>query len=145
MGRCSRSPIEVRWNRGIPRFVIAERYEKRIKWGLRLLAAVGILSSLAVFPTWYSSLGFTLAIFIVEQILERTVFFYSSMFVQPLPHFDLDPSEWTAMAFLFPVDSKTPPGLGLVFKSSDYGRRFFEWLSSWNYEADEDSQDNICV
>jgi hypothetical protein len=125
----------------IPRLVVSEKYESSIKWILRAVIAGGIVTSVVAFP-WYVGLFVAVVLVIVEQTLERAIFRYASMFVQPLPDFAYDPDEWTGMAFSGPL----PDGRRIVapiFRSEPYARKFLELIRAWNYGEDRDADNNI--
>lgn len=141
------SLVSLRWKKGIPKLVFHEKFEPWIKWILRFLTIVGIASSVVAFPNWYSSLLFSIIFFVVEQFIERSVFQYTTMYVQPLPDFNYDPAQWKGMAFAFPIDAdpKMLNVVGCAFASKDYALSFFRLLKAWNYNLHEDKDDNICL
>jgi hypothetical protein len=140
--------ITLRWKRGIPRLVIHEKYENLVKWLLRTLAFIGILTSVLYIPFWYLSLLSALLLVAIEQFLERAVFLYTIFYWQPMPYFKWDiGDEWEAMGFAFP-ESKSPKALNLVgpvFKSESCTREFFNLLRKWNYNSNDDKENNICL
>jgi hypothetical protein len=83
-----------------PRLVLPERYERRIKWGLRSITAVGIGTSvLSLSPA--AALALAVGLLGLEQILERTVFLYTTMYVRALPFQGFEKGKWTSMAYLY--------------------------------------------
>lgn len=142
-----KSLISVRWEKYFPRLVIHEKYEKKVKWTLRILTCIGILGSLIAFPIWYASLSFAVLLLLIEQFFERAVFEYTSIYVQPLPEFSYDPDKWKGMSYAFPQDPD--PHLlnvvGCAFSTSDYANKFFNLMRSWNYNEKEDKDNNICL
>ncbi len=142
-----RSLVSVRWKNYLPRLVLHEKFEKHAKWTARILTAVAILSSVIVFPAWYFSLSFAVFMFLVEQFVERCIFEYSSIYVQPMPEFALKNEEWRGMAFAFPQkpDPKLLNVVGCAFATREYAHKFFELLRQWNYHEKEDRDNNICL
>jgi hypothetical protein len=139
--------VRVRWQKHLPRLVLLEKYEKRVKWALRVLTLVGIGTSLLTLPSWYVSLGVAVLLVLVEQFLEKSVFCYTSLYVQPLPGFAVKPDEWLGMVYMYPPNTG-PEGLngvGLAFKTTEYAADFFNLLRAWNYGQDEDTNNNICL
>lgn len=126
--------------------MIHEKYEKTVKWVLRILTAFAIVSSVIAFSIWYISLSFAIVSFLIEQFFEKSIFQYTSIYVQPMPDFEYDPEEWKGMAFAFPQDSD--PRLlnvaGCAFATEKYAHKFFELLKAWNYGKEEDKSNNIC-
>ncbi len=142
-----RSLVDIRFRKGIPKLVVHEQYERPIKWSIRILTAVGIATSIISIPTWYISLSLAVALFLFQQFLERAVFEYTSIYVQPMPNFTYDPSEWKGMAFATPAESEANMlnVVGCAFASLEYARNFFDLISSWNYGTKEDRENNICI
>ena len=142
-----RSLISVRWKNRVPRLVLHEKFEKLAKWTARGITTAAILSSVIAFPTWYFSLSFAVLMFLVEQFVERCIFEYTSIYVQPMPDFALKMEEWKGMAFAFPQqpDPKLLNVVGCAFATKDYAHKFFELLRDWNYQKKEDRDNNICL
>lgn len=109
------------------------------------MTAAGILTSLlSLSPS--GGILLSVGLLAVEQFIERTVFYWTTMYLQPMPNFDYDDAKWDSMAFIVP-----PPGVidppsncvGLVFTDPAYATNLFELLRSWNYGDPEDRQNNI--
>jgi len=142
-----RSLVTVRWMVWRPQLVIGEKYESAVKWASRGLAALGIVSSVFIFPSPLHALSFAIAIFLVQQFFEKAVFVYTSMYMQPMPDFTIIPSEWLGIGYAFsdpPAEDK-PNLFGPAFATQEYAERVFELLRSWNDGRDEDRDENICV
>lgn len=141
------SLISVRWKRGIPRLVIHEKYEKVIKRLLRIIACAGLLSSIITFQTWYISFSVAVALFLIEQFFEKSIFQYTTIYIQPMPDFKYIPEEWKGIAFAFPVNPN-PRQLNVVgcaFGTEEYARKFFKLIKAWNYDKKVDTENNICL
>lgn len=82
----SRSLIDFEWTKKGPKLIIHEKYEKHIKWILRILTFVGVATSL-ISLEWYESLMLTLILLLLEQFIERSVFEYTTMIVQKTSKF----------------------------------------------------------
>jgi hypothetical protein len=78
-----RSLVSLRRAKWFPKLVVHEKYEVRLKWALRLLAIVGILTSLVVFASLAQALLVALLLAGVELFLERAVIQYTALYVQP--------------------------------------------------------------
>ena len=142
-----RSLISMRWKNHLPRLVLHEKFEKHAKWTARVITALAILSSVIAFPAWYLSLSFAMFIFFVEQFIERCIFEYTTIYVQPMPAFELKTEEWKGMAFAFPQepDPRLLNVVGCAFATREYAHKFFELLRDWNYRQKEDRDNNICL
>ena len=127
--------------------VIHEKYERQTKWTLRILTLLGITLSVVSIPSLSVRLGLAVALVLVEQLLERAVFLYTTIYVQPLPNFTYAPEEWLGMGFAFPINpgSRDLNIVGPVFKSQDYAHRFFETVREWNYGSNDDVDNNVCL
>jgi len=142
-----RSLISLKWENSLPRLVLHEKFEKHARWTARTIAAIAVLSSIIAFRNWYTSLLFAVLMFLLEQFVERCVFQYTTIYVQPLPDFGLDTEDWKAMVFAFPTDDG-PPAMNIVgcaFGTRGYAHAFFDVLRKWNYGQDEDRENNICL
>lgn len=130
--------------KGIPRLHIHEKFEKWIKWVLRMLLIIGIATSVISFQIWYWNLLLAIILVVIEQILERVIFIFTTIFVTPIPE-RYDPKDWRGMIWGFPMDRKDPFIVGPLFKDQESARRIFKCLKSWNYEQAEDWNNNISL
>lgn len=139
-----RGLVHVRWERGLPRLVIHEQYQQLIKWTLRILWLIGVVSSVATLgPVGGIALGLLLTV--IQQFLERAVFRYTTIVLTPLPDFSFSMDEITAMAFAYPAeaDPHLLPAVGFAFARKDLAEKFFAVLKRWNYGKREDTENNI--
>ena len=141
--------IRLQWKRYYPKLILHEKFEKPVKWILRILAAVGIVISFLTLPYWIGVI-ITLIIFGVEQLFENVVFEYSVIVQQPLPDFEIEYDQWlTNGYFLLDTKYQNPNGylnyFGPVFKDKDYAIKFFNYICSWNQNNDLDIENNICI
>lgn len=143
----SKSIISIRWQNHLPRLIVHEKYEKFVNWFLRILTVFGIVTSVIAFPIWYINLLFAIVLFIIEQFFEKSIFKYTSIYVQPMPDFKYDSKEWKGMAFAFPQDpdQKLLNIVGCAFATEEYAHKFFKLLKAWNYGEVEDKDNNICL
>ena len=91
--------IRLQWKRYYPKLILHEKFEKPVKWILRILAAVGIVISFLTLPYWIGVI-ITLIIFGVEQLFENVVFEYSVIVQQPLPDFEIEYDQWLTNGWL---------------------------------------------
>jgi hypothetical protein len=125
----------------IPRLVVHEKYENTIKWILRILTIIGILSSIITFQ-WYLGLILSIFLSLIEQLLEKIVFMFTTLFIQPIPNWDS--KEWLGMIFGIPL-KRNIYKLGMLFKSENYAKEIFKCIRAWNYNQDEDLNNNINI
>ena len=142
-----RSVVSLRWEKRRPRLVVHEKYEKAVRWSVWTLTGIGVLSSVVVFAKWYAALAFAVLLLAVTVLLQKAVFQFTSIYVQPLPDFEYDPAQWKAMAFaVLPVPKEDMLNVvGCAFASPEYADRFFSLLKAWNYGQPEDRDNNICL
>jgi hypothetical protein len=121
-----KSLISIRWTGWHPQLRLIEKYEPIVKWPLRILALLSIISSIFIFPSPFEALGFAIVVLLIQQFFEKSVFVYTTMYVQPMPEFEVEKKEWTAMGYAFP-DPPAPdrPNLmGPAFASADMRRKY---------------------
>lgn len=134
----------LRWEKGLPKLVVHEKRERAIRWVLRAVTAAGILVTLTVLPI-YAAFGIAVFLASVDALLEKTIFYNTSLYVRSLPDFEYDGSKWVANVFISfgepsPESDKI---VGLVFNDREYAKKFFDLLRSWNDGSSEDTQNNI--
>lgn len=135
----------LRSGRWLPRLFLHEKNEKLILWTIRVLTAIGITASILSFP-WQLSLLLAIALVVIDYFLEKTLFYYTSLYVQPLPDFTYDPNKWVANAFVSIGEPSNPSSqkiVGLTFNDQAYARKFFDLLRAWNYGESDDKDGNI--
>lgn len=143
----SKTLFRLEWRKYIPVLVLSEKYEKKVKWILRIIAFIGIASSLISIDKWYYSLGLSLLIFIVEQFLENIIFEYTTFVVQPFPDFEIEAGQWKANAFMMTQEKNAeyPPYIGPAYLDKDYAIKFFTYIRSWGVEQEECEEDKIVL
>jgi hypothetical protein len=139
-------PRPFRWNRWRPQLVLHENHRIPVTWTLRGIALVGLGLSFVYMPG-YIGLAISMMIAAVEQLLERSVFLYSSIHVQPMPSFAYDPAKWTSIAYavLGSDGAVTSHVLGFVFNDTEYASKFFALLRDWNLGDTDDLENNVRV
>ena len=133
------------FHKGFPRLFLHEQYERMIRWLLRVLTAIGVGTSVLTMP-WYWSFTTSLGLLVLDAFLERTLFYYSSLYVDALME-NYDPDEWAATVVVSlgePKDPRSKKIVGLAFKTEEYAKRFFETLHHWNGSSDHRQQD-LCM
>lgn len=133
--------IRIETRNKIPRLILHERHEQKIKWILRILTLIGITSSLLVIPPPFNFL-LSFGLVILQQIFEKIIFTFTTLYVQPIPEWN--PEEWLGMIFGVPQTGCLYK-LGILFKNEEYARKIFECIRSWNYGLDDDVDNNIRI
>lgn len=145
----SKSLIRLEWNKYIPKLIVHEKYEKIVKWILRIISFIGIATA---FLTLSYILGIivTLLIFIVEQFLENTIFEYSIFYLFPIPDFDIEYDNWLTSGY-FLINDKNLLNQGYLnhfgpaYADKNYAIKFFNYLRLWNDNQNSDLENNICI
>lgn len=91
-----------------------------------------------------------MAIGVIEQFLERTIFEYTVMILQTFPNFKVDYSEWLSNGYIMYEDNPDNDSdkfnyFGPVYKTRAYAENFFNYIKSWNQNLDKDFENNICI
>jgi hypothetical protein len=128
---------------GLPRLYLHEKHENLVRWVLRALTTLGVVSSVFTFE-WYIALALSIALVAIDWFLERTLFYYSSMFVGEML-LDYDPNEWVGTVIVSIGEPKDPESrkiVGVWLRTEDYAKRFFDLLHNWTGTKDN-TQGNL--
>lgn len=141
--------IRIEWRKPFPKIVIHEKFEKYVKWTLRVLTFIGIGTSLVSLPPIYSLL-LSVGLLLIEQFFEKILFEYTVFIVQPFPDFKIEYDQWLTNGYLFPNPQyKQEYNLfnhfGPAYKDKKYAIDFFTYLKSWNQDSENDIDNNICL
>lgn len=145
----SKSLIRLEWNNKIPKLVIHEKYENIVKWILRTLSFIGIITAFLTF-SYITGIIITLLIFVIEQFFEKTIFEYSIFYLFPIPDFDIEYEKWLTSGYFIIGDKKLlkqgyQNHFGPAYEDKNYAIKFFSYLREWNYNLDTDFENNICI
>jgi hypothetical protein len=111
----------------IPRIKVDEKHEKKVKWGIRILTFLGIALSVITFE-WYYSLCIAIGLFLLSQILEKMIFTYTIMIVQPMTE-KWDGNAWSMMVIGM---YKNKYVLAFGFNDKTVAMDFFSTILYWN-------------
>ena len=128
--------------------VVDRKYRVHLRVAKYVLTVVSVISAFFGFASAIVAFIFGLAVWAVLSVLERAVLIYKTLYVHPLPDFEIEPEKWTHMSFGYGEDSRGKiqvPMVGMVFSDEEYGRKIYGLLASWNYGEAEDKDNNICV
>ena len=131
--------------KGLPRLVVHEKLERAIRWILRGVTTAGILITLVVLPI-DAAFGIAALLASVDALLEKTIFYNTSLYVRSHPDFEYDGSKWVAVMLFMTFGERSPSSdkiVGLVFNAREYAKRFFDLLRSWISGSSEDTSNNI--
>lgn len=127
---------------GFPRLFLHEKHEKIIRWVLRTLTTLGVALSVFSFD-WYIALAISISLVVFDWFLERTLFYYSSMYIGDMI-LDYDPDQWVATVVVSigePTDPRSRKIIGVLLKTQEYAQRFFDVLHSWTGTNDNNQGD----
>jgi hypothetical protein len=142
----SRTLVRFKWKKFYPVLIIHEKYEKILKWILRIIAFVGIATSVISIEKWYFSLGLAIIIFLIEQFFEKALFEYTTFVLQPFPSFEIDAEQWKTNGFMIPDKKGNTVFFGPAYVDREYGINFFEYMRSWiNNDSNDDTENNLVV
>jgi hypothetical protein len=140
----SRSLVEFRKEGLLPKLYVHEKFEKPLKYIVRIIGATGFITIFLSIENYFVSISIGLFIFLLSFIFDRAIVKYSSMVVQLPPDFDIDYSEWkNVMAVSDPDYVKNVNFIGLIYKNLEYGEKFFGYLKTWNTDKLNDNEGNI--
>lgn len=135
----------------IPKLFIHEKFEVYVKWILRILSFIGIATAFITLD-YVTGIIVTLVIFIVEQILERTIFEYTVFFIPKFPDFEIEYDKWLSTGYyVLQAEDRhlLLDGLysfmGPLYEDKDYAEKFFTFIKSWNNYAPIDGDNSINI
>lgn len=139
--------FRLEWRKWYPALVIHEKFESVVKWTLRIIAFIGIAMSVITIQIWWVSLSIAVGIFLIEQFLERAIFEYTAMVVQPYPDFDVDYSQWKTNGFMIPTERNDSDlaHFGPSYLDEEYAIKFFKYLRSWVNDNSNDDIENTLI
>ncbi len=132
---------------GHPMVALSSRWKSLIKWTKWLLAGIGLLTSLITFQLVIVSFGIALALFLMGLLFEKIAFRYGTLYINPLPDFQIDQDQWNGCVFgyLTPKDrSICIPLVGWTFHDAEYARKIHKLLSIWLRGSMKDDDRNVC-
>jgi len=126
--------------------VIHERFRKSVRWFKYILALVGIISGLFVFPNFIYAILFGVSLFLIQSFVEKTIFSYHVLVVMPFPDFEIEGKKWLGVLSGYAAaPTQKIPVLGMVFNDEDYARKIYKYVLNWNYGNLKDPDNNIVI
>lgn len=112
------------------RLHINDRYEVAVKWILRILTAIGIISSVLTIP-WPFNLISALVLLGIDQVLEKAVFVFNAFYVSAMPNYE--PKDWLGMAWGYSYSASTQYfEIGMIFSSKKSAEKIFPIIKHWS-------------
>lgn len=140
------SLVRVEWQKYFPKLVVHEKYEKYIKWTLRILTIIGVATSLVSLSP-IGGIALSIILLLVEQFFEKTLFEYTVFYIQKFPDFEVDYSQWKTNGFAFPqynIPGITPI-VGPAYSNEEYAIKFFRYIKSWDSLEKEDKNNSLIL
>jgi len=143
----SNTLVRVEWRKFYPVLVVHEKFEKILKWILRIIAIIGIGTSVLAIPVWYLSLSLSIIIFVIALFFEKAIIEYTTMVVQPYPDFEIDYGQWRTNGFMIPKENNESDlaYFGPSYEDKDYAIKIFEYFKSWIDNSSRDDKENNLI
>lgn len=135
----------------VPKITIHEKFEKIVKWILRLLSLIGILTSFISFD-YITGIIISLLIFVIERILEKIIFEYTIFYIPTFPDFDIKYEKWLSTGYYILEEEDrhlllegSYSYMGPLYEDKEYAEKFFSFIKSWNNFESFDKENNINI
>ena len=134
----------LRWDGPLPKLVLHEKHEHNVKWGIRTFTGMGVVASLISLPP-LAAFSLSAGLVALNAFLEKTLFYFTSLYITALPDFEYEPDKWLEMVYVSfgPPTAESDKIVGLVFSDKEYAKNFFNLLRAWNNGSSEDTENNI--
>ncbi|MBE0660875.1 MAG: hypothetical protein IH597_00260 [Bacteroidales bacterium] len=141
-----RTLIDIRKDGKLPRLYVHEKFEKPLKWIVRTIAIISFITIFLALDDYLLSISIGLGLFLLSFIFDRAIVKYTTFIVQPFPDFEIDYSQWyNVMTISQPDHKKNVNVVGFVYKDIEYGKKFFKYFKSWNFDNSVDKDRNIIL
>ncbi len=127
---------------------LPERYKRPVRWIKILATVIGLLSAFFAFESSGIAFLFGLGLYLLTSIVERILFSYTSMYIHPLPGFEIEKEKWLGSIFGFAQQDGNPhdiPVVGMILKDEDYARKIYSLLMAWTNGNTNDRDRHVCV
>lgn len=141
-----RTLIDIQKDGKLPRLYVHEKFEKPLKWIVRTIAIISFITIFLALDNYVLSVAIGLGLFLLSFIFDRAIVKYTTFVVQPFPDFEIDYSQWyNVMTISQPDHKKNINVVGFVYKDIEYGKKFFKYIKSWNFDNSVDKDRNIIL
>lgn len=141
-----RTLIEVRKEGRLPRLYVHEKFEKSLKYIVWTIATISFITIFLSLDSYVLSVSVGLGLFVLSFIFDRAIVKYTTFIVQSFPEFTIDYSQWlNVMTVSQPDYKKNVNVVGFVYKDIEYGKKFFKYIKSWNFDIADDKEKNIIL
>lgn len=141
-----RTLIDIRKDGKLPRLYVHEKFEKPLIWMVRIIAIISFITIFLVLDDYLLGVLIGLGLFLLSFIFDRAIVKYTTFIVQPFPDFEIDYNQWyNVMTVSQPDYKKNVNVVGFVYKDIEYGKKFFKYIKSWNFDNSIDKDRNIIL
>ena len=128
------------------KLILPGKYKRAVKVLKILLTLISLCSAFFVFQSVFIAFLFGLGVYFITTILEKIIFTYSTLYVHPLPSFELEQEKWLGVFWGYaknPKNNNEIPLVGLQFSDEDYARNIYDLLLSWSFGEHNDKKNSI--
>jgi len=130
----------------LPRLYVHEKFEKPLKWIVWTIATISFITIFIALDSYGLSVSIGLGLFALSFVFDRAIVKYTTFIVQPFPDFTIDYRQWyNVMTVSEPDHKKNANVVGFVYKDIEYGKKFFKYIRSWNFDIEDDKEKNIIL
>ena len=128
--------------------ILPERYKRPIRGIKILVTVIGLFSAFIAFGSSVIAFLFGLGIYLFMSVVERIIFSYTSLYVHPLPDFELERDKWLGAIWGFAKQDGNPhdiPMVGMILADEDYARKIHLLLIAWTNGNINDRNKHVSV
>jgi hypothetical protein len=141
----ARTLIEFRKDGKLPRLYIHEKFEKPLRWIVWTIATVSFASIFFSIDNYYIGVSIGLGLFGLSFLFDRAIVKYTTMVIQPFADFEIDYAQWINVMTHSNPNKDNVNFVGFVYKDMEYGKKFFNYIKSWNKGNSQDNEGNIIL
>jgi len=129
------------------RVILHERFKTIVRWVKLSLTLGGLLLSFITFSSVWVSFLVGVVVWLATTVVEKIGFSYDSVFVYPLPQFEIKPELWLGTYFGYgeTADGMQIPRIGLIVKDRQYAFDLHGLILSWTNGELNDEEKRVCV
>ncbi len=130
----------------IIKLILPGKFKRIVKALTGFLTLISLLSAFFIFQNVFIAFLFGLAIYGITTILEKIIFTYSSLYMHPLPDFEIEQEKWLGVFWGYakdPTNEDEIPLIGFQFADEDYARKIYDLLLRWTLGNLSDKNNSI--
>lgn len=129
---------------------IPNRHRRTVRIAKIAVAVIGLATSWPYLPPpWPFAVA--LLLYVIGEVLERTIFSYAALFIHALPTFEVDPDKWVGVGFGFARPSGAADStrdiqmVGMIITDVEYARQLQKLFLIWTRGERDDRAGNFRV